>query len=291
MNPGNDLGRLDIATSTEEEVLAHVKSLCDAIASVVKNNNTISVLGVSDDRHADLGNRVIDDTPFQKLMSKVLAVNRSGCTAVYADPAVGKSVASLRALPAGRASKNYTVLLDGGFRRELQRFFRVTSFDGVGTVAELVFAQLKRAGVSINMVLDNSVEQEPKVEQWQNALRALLKAAYHSGHHIIVIAQSQAIAEKIGGLNGPRSRVHPEQEAAPKYRWGEEQAREYLRYLLEARNIPPEDIAADEFLSNCSIPDTYGAWMPVEMSNYLDLDEKPLARALAKRFDTFSVCS
>ena len=53
------------------------------------------------------------------------------------------------------------------------------------------------------MVLDNSIEEESKLEDWQNALRALLKAAYQSGHHIIVIAQSQTIAEKIGGLNGP----------------------------------------------------------------------------------------
>ena len=136
--PGNDL-RLDIAASTEEKVLDHVKRLCDAIATVVKNNNTISVLGVSEGRHADLGNRVVDYTPFQKLMSKVLAVNRSGCTAVYADPGMGKSIASWRALPAGRASKNYTVLLDGGFRDEMQRFFGVTSFDGVGRVARLVF--------------------------------------------------------------------------------------------------------------------------------------------------------
>ena len=282
VNPGDAVQRLDIAKSDEKQVLDHVNSLCDAIAEVVKNNETISVLGVSEDRHADLGDRVIDDTPFQILMSRVLAVNRSGCTSVYAHPAVGKSIASLRALPAGRASKNYTVLLDGAFRRELQRFFRVTSFDGVGAVAELVFQQLKRAGVSMNMVLDNCIEQEPKVEQWQNALRALLKAAHPYGHHIVVVAQSQAIAKQIGALNAPRSRLHPEQEAAPKYRWGEEQAREHLRHLLEARSIPPEDIAADQFLSSCSVPDTYGGWMPLDMSNYLDLGEKPLGRALVR---------
>ena len=165
--PGNDL-RLDIAESSEEQVLAHVKSLCDAIASCVKNDNTISVLGLV--RIVDYKLYPLPEAHGQSSRGESVRVH--SCTAVYADPAVGKSIASLRALPAGRASKNYTVLVDGGFRDEMQRFFRVTSFDGVGRVARLVFPQLKRAGVSINMVLDNSIEEEFKLEDWQNALRA-----------------------------------------------------------------------------------------------------------------------
>ncbi|CAE7629556.1 unnamed protein product, partial [Symbiodinium sp. KB8] len=36
------------------------------------------------------------------------------------------------------------------------------------------------------------------------------------------------------------------QEGPEKYRWAKEQAREYLGYLLEARNIPPEAVDVDK---------------------------------------------
>ena len=88
---------------------------------------------------------------------------------------------------------------------------------------------------------------------------------------------------KIGSLNGERSRVSAEQETPEKYRWAKEQAREYLGYLLEARNIPPEAVGVEKFLSSCSIPDVYGGWKPIAMSNYLDFYETPeVPRALAQ---------
>ena len=92
-----------------------------------------------------LTTKVVDDTPLQKLMIQVLAVNRSACTALHAEPGVGKSIAALRALPAGTVPKNYTVLLDGGFRQEMMRFFRVSSFDLVLPVARVAYPVLKQA--------------------------------------------------------------------------------------------------------------------------------------------------
>ena len=103
VTPGAEL-MLEVDKSSEAEVLKHVEKLCKEIAHAVDNNKTISVLGISSQWQANLGTRVVDDTPFQKLVTKVLAVNRSGCTAVHAEPGVGKSIASLRALPAGRAT-------------------------------------------------------------------------------------------------------------------------------------------------------------------------------------------
>ena len=280
--PGAKL-MLEVGKSNEAEVLKHVENLREKIAHEVDNKNTISVLGIRQMRQATLGTRVVDGTPFQKLMTKVLAVNRSGCTAVHAEPGVGKSIASLRALPAGRVSKNYTVLLDGGFRAEMMRFFRVASFDLVVGVARMVFPALMEAGVSMNMIFDNGIEDDEDFEKSKTEWRSLLKAAYESGHHLIVVTQSEALAKKIGNLNGERSRVSAEQEGPEKYRWAKEQAREYLGYLLEARNIPPEAVDVDKFLSNCSMPDVYGGWKPIAMSNYLDFNEAPVVlRALAK---------
>ena len=77
---------LEVGKSNEAEVLKHVENLREKIAHEVDNKNTISVLGISQMRQATLGTRVVDGTPFQKLMTKVLAVNRSGCTAVHAEP-------------------------------------------------------------------------------------------------------------------------------------------------------------------------------------------------------------
>ena len=280
--PGAKL-MLEVGKSNEAEVLKHVENLREKIAHEVDNKNTISVLGISQMRQATLSTRVVDGTPFQKLMTKVLAVNRSGCTAVHAEAGVGKSIASLRALPAGRVSKNYTVLLDGGFRAEMMRFFRVASFDLVVGVARMVFPALMEAGVSMNMIFDNGIEDDEDFEKSKTEWRSLLKAAYESGHHLIVVTQSEALAKKIGNLNGERSRVSAEQEGPEKYRWAKEQAREYLGYLLEARNIPPEAVDVDKFLSNCSMPDVYGGWKPIAMSNYLDFNEAPVVlRALAK---------
>ena len=280
--PGAEL-KLEVDKSTDDTVLKHVEKLCKEIALAVDNNKTISVLGISSQRQANLGTRVVDDTPFQKLMTKVLAVNRSGCTAVHAEPGMGKSIASLRALPAGRVSKNYTVLLDGGFRAEMMRFFRVSSFELVVSVARMVFPALTQAGVSMNMIFDNGVEDDEDFHKSRTEWIFLLKAAYESGHHLIVVTQSEALAMKIGSLNGERSRVSAEQETPEKYRWAKEQAREYLGYLLEARNIPPEAVGVEKFLSSCSIPDVYGGWKPIAMSNYLDFNETPeVLRALAQ---------
>ncbi|CAJ1456833.1 unnamed protein product [Effrenium voratum] len=278
--PGAKL-KLEVDKSSEAEVLKHVEKLCKEIAHEVDNNKTISVLGMSQQRQVTLGTRVVDGTPFQKLMTKVLAVNRSGCTAVHAEPGVGKSIASLRALPAGRVSKNYTVLLDGGFRAEMMRFFRVTSFDLVVGVARLVFPALTQAGVCMNMIFDNGVEEDEDFHKSRTEWISLLKAAYESGHHLIVVTQSEALAMKIGSLNGERSRASAEQEAPVKYRWAKEQAREYLGYLLEARNIQPEAVDVDKLLSSCSIPDVYGGWKPIAMSNYLDFNETPVVLSSA----------
>ena len=39
----------------------------------------------------------------------------------------------------------------------------------------------------------------------------------------------------------------------------------------------------DKLLSSCSIPDVYGGWKPIAMSNYLDFNETPVVlSALAK---------
>ena len=178
--PGAEL-KLEVDKSTDDNiVLKHVEKLCEEIVLAVDNNKTISVLGISSQRQANMGTRVVDDTPFQKLMTKVLAVNRSGCTAVHAEPGMGKSIASLRALPAGRVSKNYTVLLDGGFRAEMMRFFRVSSFELVVSVARMVFPALTQAGVSMNMIFDNGVEDDEDFHKSRTEWILLLKAAYES---------------------------------------------------------------------------------------------------------------
>ena len=148
--------------SSEDVLSHHAQQLCTKIACAVKNGENLGISGLSEHRQPA---KVVDGVPFELLMTAVLAVNRSGCTAVHAEPGVGKSIASLRALPAGKVSKNYTVLLDGSFEDELTRFFRVTNFNLARRVARLFFVFLEKAGVSMNMVLDNCLEGDALSEE------------------------------------------------------------------------------------------------------------------------------
>ena len=148
--------------SSEDVLSHHAQQLCTKIVCAVKNGENLGISGLSEHRQPA---KVVDGVPFELLMTAVLAVNRSGCTAVHAEPGVGKSIASLRALPAGKVSKNYTVLLDGSFEDELTRFFRVTNFNLARRVARLFFAFLEKAGVSMNMVLDNCMEGDALSEE------------------------------------------------------------------------------------------------------------------------------
>ena len=258
--------------SSEDVLSHHAQQLCTKIVCAVKNGENLGISGLSEHRQPA---KVVDGVPFELLMTAVLAVNRSGCTAVHAEPGVGKSIASLRALPAGKVSKNYTVLLDGSFEDELTRFFRVTNFNLARRVARLFFVFLEKAGVSMNMVLDNCLEGDALSEEMKADWIALLKAAYQSGHHLVAVVQSETMAQSIANLNGARSRVAPEQLATTKYRWTKEQAQKYLALMLEERDIQPESINQEQFLINASIRDAHGGWLPVQMRNYLDNADEP----------------
>ena len=269
--PGQSIELKD-EKSGEDVLSHHAQELCDEIVRAVKNGEHVAVSGLSEERQPA---KIVDGVPFQLLMTAVLAVNGSGCTAVHAEPGVGKSIASLRALPAGKVSKNYTVLLDGSFEDELTRFFRVTNMNLARRVARLFFPFLQKAGVRMNIVLDNCVEDETVFEKRKADWITLLKAAYQSGHHLIAVVQSETMAQSIANLNGARSRMALLQEAATKYRWTKEQAQEYLALMLEERDIQPESINEEQFLINASIQDVHGGWMPVQMRNYLDNADKP----------------
>ena len=258
--------------SSEDVLSHHAQELCMKIVRAVRNGENLAVSGLSEHRQPA---KVVDGVPFELLMTAVLAVNRSGCTAVHAEPGVGKSIASLRALPAGKVSKNYTVLLDGSFEDELTRFFRVTNFNLARRVARLFFPFLEKAGVSMNMVLDNCMERDALSQEMRADWITLLKAAYQSGHHLVAVVQSETTAQSIANLNGARSRVAPEQLATTKYRWTKEQAQKYLALMLEERDIQPESINQEQFLINASIRDAHGGWLPVQMRNYLDNADEP----------------
>ena len=175
--PGAKL--LFVDKCTEAAMEQHVRELCQEIVTAVRGENRISILGRSQQREDSV--KIVDATPFQQLMIKVLAVNRFGCTAVYTEPGVGKSIGALRALPAGTVSKNYIVLLDGNFREELKRFFRVNSFELVIPVAKQLFAALQLSQTSINMVIDNAVERVGDFDASEVAWIPLMKSAYECG--------------------------------------------------------------------------------------------------------------
>ena len=160
-------------------------------------------------------------------------------------------------------------------RRWTHQIFSCHHFNLARRVARLFFAFLEKAGVSMNMVLDNCMEGDALSEEMKADWIALLKAAYQSGHHLVAVVQSETMAQSIANLNGARSRVAPEQLATTKYRWTKEQAQKYLALMLEERDIQPESINQEQFLINASIRDAHGGWLPVQMRNYLDNADEP----------------
>lgn len=111
-----------------------------------------------------------------------------------------------------------------------------------------------------------------------------------SAAHLIVTTKTEAVAQRIASLNPGRARIAPQQEAAATYRWPLERALEYLGHLQEARCLPGGD--AEQFPSECSIPEVYGKWNPLLIREYLDFGVKPSVpgegrASSAKTWNTF----
>ncbi|CAJ1369330.1 unnamed protein product [Effrenium voratum] len=178
----------------------------------------------------------VNGTQFQQLMSNVLSDTAlTGVTAVYAEPGVGKSVAVALAM-LGWAKDNplcITVLVRQDLAR-LKDFFNVADISFVPRVAELIFPILSDAGVRLQLILDNIFDDE--LGEDGKRLMNLARAAHRYGQ-VIVVTQSERIANKVACLNGARTRLAPQQENVSQYRWNEVQARQLLLYLNATEKV------------------------------------------------------
>ncbi|CAJ1371905.1 unnamed protein product [Effrenium voratum] len=169
-------------------------------------------------------------------MSNVLSDTAlTGVTAVYAEPGVGKSVAVALAM-LGWAKDNpqcITVLARQDLAR-LKDFFNVADISFVPRVAELIFPILSDAGVRLQLILDDIFDDE--LGEDGKMLMNLACAAHRYGQ-VIVVTQSERIANKVACLNGARTRLAPQQENVSQYRWNEVQARQLLLYLNATEKV------------------------------------------------------
>ena len=166
----------------------------------------------------------VNGTEFQHLVSNVLSdVTSTGVSSIYAEPGVGKSVAVVLAM-LGWAEGNpnsITVLVQENLKL-LNDFFRVSDEAYIPAVAANLFRILSDAGVRLQLVLDNVFDKQ--LGEDGKMLMSLARAAFEHGQ-VVVVTQSREVAEKVGSLNGARTRVSSQQKCnVSQYRWNEMQA-------------------------------------------------------------------
>ena len=216
--------------------------------------------------------QVVKGTKFEQLIYTVLSDNRStGLSALHAEPGIGKSIAAILAIQEQQASgcAGIRVLLAGEFPENVQEFFRVPTPQLVVDVAEILFPLLKAKGIRLRIVFDNTFDRG--IATAETSLMGLIRPAFEHGQHIIAITQSKKAAEELAGLNGARTRVAVQQQPEERmYRWSREQARTYL----ETKEL--EEVI-DKVLNKTEIPDDFGLWKPVDITEYVNTGMKPKA--------------
>eukprot|EP00437_Effrenium_voratum_P025609 CAMPEP_0181412228 /NCGR_PEP_ID=MMETSP1110-20121109/8311_1 /TAXON_ID=174948 /ORGANISM="Symbiodinium sp., Strain CCMP421" /LENGTH=418 /DNA_ID=CAMNT_0023534929 /DNA_START=82 /DNA_END=1334 /DNA_ORIENTATION=- len=218
-----------------------------------------------------------NDTLFERLMVDVLEDSVGGTSAVFAEPGIGKSVASVLAAQKTNASQSrLTVVLQGAFEESLETFFRVQKASQAPKVARSMFKMLADHGVRLQIVFDNTFDNEVP-EQSKAPMRDLTRFAFVHGHHLIVICQTREGAESVDDLNGVRTRIAAQQNGrcAEEFRWSEKLAENYLNATvmseLKARGRGLERYAdvMREWLNGTKVRDQFGGWNPTIMSLYV----------------------
>ena len=216
--------------------------------------------------------QVVKGTKFEQLIYTVLSDNRStGLSAVHAEPGTGKSIAAILAIQEQQASEcaGIRVLLAGDFVPSVQEFFRVPTPQLAVDVAEFLFPLLKAKGIRLRIVFDNTFNRGIATDETN--LMGLIRPAFEHGQHIIAITQSKKAAEELADLNGERTRLAVQQQQEERmYRWARTQARTFL----ETKEL--EEVI-DKVLNNTEIPDDFGLWRPVAITEYVNTGRKPKA--------------
>ena len=167
----------------------------------------------------------------------VIHTTLTGVTSIHAEPGVGKSVAVALAM-LGWAKDNprcISVLVRQDLAR-LKDFFNVKDICFVAPVAENIFPILSDAGVRLQLILDDIFDTE--LGEDGRMLMNLARAA-HRYEQVIVVTQSEKIANEVAHLNGARTRLAPQQEnvSVREYRWNEVQARQLLLNLNATEKV------------------------------------------------------
>ena len=168
------------------------------------------------------------------------------------------------------------VVLQGAFEESLETFFRVQKASQAPKVARSMFKMLADHGVRLQIVFDNTFDNEVP-EQSKAPMRDLTRFAFARGHHLIVICQTREGAELVDDLNGVRTRIAAQQNGrcAEEFRWSEKLAENYLNATvmseLKARGHGLERYAdvMREWLNGTKVRDQFGGWNPTIMSLYV----------------------
>ena len=250
-----------------EDTEAHAKKLMDMI---VQSGDASTILV----EKPWVPEQVVKGTKFEQLIYAVLSDNRStGLSAVHAEPGTGKSIAAILAIQEQQASEcaGIRVLLAGDFPENIQEFFRVPTPRLAVDVAKFLFPLLKAKGIRLRIVFDNTFDRG--IATHETSLMGLIRPAFEHGQHIIAITQTKKAAEELAGLNGARTRVAVQQQPEERmYRWSREQARTYL----ETKELE-EVIDKASVLNSTEIPDDFGLWRPVDITEYVNTGMKPKA--------------
>jgi len=248
-----------------EDTEAHANEL---MTMIVQNGDASTILL----KKTSVPEQVVKGTKFEQLIYTVLSDNRStGLSALHAEPGIGKSIAAILAIQEQQASgcAGIRVLLAGEFPENVQEFFRVPTPQLVVDVAEILFPLLKAKGIRLRIVFDNTFDRG--IATHETSLMGLIRPAFEHGQHIIAITQTKKAAEELAGLNGARTRVAVQQQPEERmYRWSREQARTYL----ETKEL--EEVI-DKVLNKTEIPDDFGLWKPVDITEYVNTGMKPKA--------------
>ena len=97
--------------------------------------------------------------------------------------------------------------MSGAFRRRALDFTKSIDLDMGIEILEKLLILLHRQHVHINLILDNAFEN---TYDGNNLIR-LAKRAFNTGHHIVVVTQTGAMATDIGALDGARTRLARQQ--------------------------------------------------------------------------------
>ena len=252
----------ELSKAGDKEVETHAKSLCGLVERAEQS--------IIPDIQQRLPEWPVQGTNFQELMTTVLNdQNTMGLSVAHAESGAGKSVAVALALtkyiPTTQA---VTVLLKGPFYDSLRRFLRIKSVRLAFRVAGSLFTLLQEKGIRLQIVLDNTFDGGLRSDSEQGQLLLhLARDAFEKGHHFIVITQSKEGARQIADLNGDRTR-EVEQEDARLYRWQMAEAREFL--INNSLRFRQEE--GEEILNMSEVPDTFGGWRPVSISERMALE-------------------